>query len=210
MDLIEPLIDEQRVHTSGPWDTVDRARKAVEKAEDGQNVTVVSSGDPQIYGMASPILETASGVDVDVDVLPGITALSSAASRIGSPLTNDFAAISLSDHLVEWDKIEQRIRGAGIGDFVICFYNPRSKRRPDHLARALDLLSNHRAGDTPAAILRNVYRDDESIIRTTLEQLEVDDVDMLSTVIIGNSSTYYDGGDMISPRGYHTKSSDAK
>ncbi len=203
--MIEDLLDNQDVEASGPWDTQERAEIAVDRVQNGEDVTVISSGDPQIYGMAAPILEAASDQDIEVRVFPGITALTAVASRLGSPITADFAAISLSDHLIPWNKIEQRIHAAGKGDFVLCIYNPRSEHRPDKLSRTLELLQQYRTGDTPTAIVRNAYRDGEEITRCTLETLADEDVDMLCTVIIGNSTTYYDGDRMISPRDYGPK-----
>ncbi len=202
IDLIDELIGDRTVRTSGPWDTQQRAENAVDLAAAGDDVTVVSSGDPGIYGMAAPILETASGRNVKVEVLPGITALCATASLLGSPLTADFAAISLSDHLIPWENIEERIHAAGEGNFVICLYNPRSEHRPNILSRTIKLLLEHRSEETPAAVVRNAYRDEETVRLRTLSTLDPERIDMLCTVIIGNSSTYYDGDRMITPREY--------
>jgi cobalt-precorrin 5A hydrolase/precorrin-3B C17-methyltransferase len=135
-------------------------------------------------------------------VFPGITALQAAAARVGTPLMHDFCAISLSDLLTPWEVIEKRLEAAAVGDFVTALYNPRSQTRTEQLAIARDIFLKYRDGNTPVALVRSAYREDEQITLTTLEQLLPASVDMLTTVLIGNQSTRTYGGWMITPRGY--------
>ena len=193
---------------------LERAARAVELAYEGKSVAVVSSGDAGIYGMAGPVFRvlTDRGWDGDtptMEVVPGISALQSAASLLGSPLMQDFCAISLSNLLTPWEAIEQRLKGAAIGDFVVVLYNPRSGRRTWQLPEARRILLEHRSGATPVGLIRDAYRPGQRIAVTDLDGLEAryEDVDMFTTVVIGNSSTYMHQGFMITPRGYEEKGS---
>lgn len=178
-----------------------RCREALERARGGQDVALVSSGDPGIYGMAGIMLETASGTE-RIEVIPGVTAASGAGAVIGAPLTHDFAVISLSDLLTPWELIEKRLTAASMADFVICVYNPRSKGRPDHFARACAAVMKHRSGTTPSGWARNAGRDGESFAIMPLSKLRDEDIDMFTTVFIGNSSTRVIDGRLVTPRGY--------
>ena len=191
---------------------LERAARAVDLAYDGHSVAVVSSGDAGIYGMAGPVFRVLTDRDWDgvspvMDVVPGISALQSAASLLGSPLMQDFCAISLSNLLTPWEAIEQRLKGAAIGDFVVVLYNPRSGRRTWQLPEARRILMEHRDGTTPVGLIRDAYRPGQLISVTDLDRLEesFEDVDMFTTVVIGNSSTYMHQGFMITPRGYEEK-----
>ena len=191
---------------------LERAERAVDLASDGRAVAVVSSGDAGIYGMAGPVFRVLTdrgwdGAAPAVEVVPGISALQSAASLLGSPLMQDFCAISLSNLLTPWDAIERRLQGAAFGDFVVALYNPRSRSRTWQLPEARRILLEHRHGNTPVGLVRDAYRPDQRITLTDLDGLGqlLDEVDMFTTVVIGNSSTYMHQGFMITPRGYEGK-----
>lgn len=200
---IDGLIQGKSVHKSGMGGELDRAGLAVRLARAGRKVAVVSSGDAGIYGMAGPVLEVLGEDDEDMDIriVPGITAASAAAAAVGAPLMNDFAVISLSDLLTPWPVIEKRLEAAAAADMVIVLYNPRSRGRADRLSRASALILKHRAPKTPAAIVRNAGIAPE-VRFATLAGLPCDIVDMRATVIIGNSETRMVNGRMITGRGY--------
>ena len=203
LDLIENLVaGKERIQT-GMTREVDRCAAAVVAAKAGKTVAVVSSGDAGVYGMAGLLLELCENEpELEVEVIPGITAACSGGAVLGSPLTCDFACISLSDLLTPWDKIEQRLRGAAAGDFAIALYNPASKKRADHLRRACDILLETLPPETVCGTVRNIGREGETFALTTLGALRDTPVDMLTTVFIGNSRTRVIGGRMVTPRGY--------
>ena len=181
----------------------DRCRMAFAEAEKGQDVAMVCSGDAGIYGMAGLICEIGKDYpDVGIEVVPGITAASGGAAVLGAPLMHDFAVISLSDLLTPWEKIEKRIRAAAEADFVICIYNPSSKKRADYLAKACGMILEYRKPETVCGIVRNIGRDGESCEILSLERLAGTQVDMFTTVFIGNSNTMELNGRMVTPRGY--------
>ena len=191
---------------------LERAARAVELAYDGRSVAVVSSGDAGIYGMAGPVFRVLTdrgwdGETPSVEVVPGISALQSAASLLGSPLMQDFCAISLSNLLTPWEAIQRRLEAAAFGDFVIALYNPRSQRRTWQLPEARRILLEHRDGATPAGLVKDAYRPTQTVTVTDLDGLEAlqNSVDMFTTVVIGNSTTYVHQGFMITPRGYESK-----
>ncbi len=186
---------------------VKRTEMALEKAAEGKRVAMISSGDAGIYGMAALVLEMAEqgGYDLEVEVVAGLTAASSGAAVLGAPLTHDFAVISLSDRLTRWEVIEKRLRAAGAGDFAVVLYNPRSKGRPHHLERAKEILLEQKAAETPVGIVRNIGREGEAALLTTLGAMNAEDVDMFATVFIGNRETYVSRGRMVTPRGYLEK-----
>ncbi|MDQ1680368.1 MAG: cobalt-precorrin hydrolase / cobalt-factor methyltransferase / precorrin-3B, partial [Frankiaceae bacterium] len=197
-DLLRPGT---RVVTSALGDEEERARLAVDEARGGRSVALVSSGDAGVYAMASPALETA-GDDVDVQIVPGVTAAVASAALLGSPLGHDHAAISLSDLLTPWEVIEQRIEAASKGDFVVTFYNPRSRGRDWQLQRALEILRGSRPSDTPVGLVRDASRIGERVILTTLAEVDPALVDMRTAVVVGNSQTRMIAGRMVTPRGY--------
>lgn len=181
----------------------DRCRMAFEEAQKGRDVAMVCSGDSGIYGMAGLIYEIGRDYpDVEIEVVPGITAASGGASVLGAPLMHDFAVISLSDLLTPWETIEKRLLCAAEADFVICLYNPSSRKRADYLKRACELVLRHQSPDTVCGIARNIGREGESVEVLSLEKLKDTSVDMFSTVFIGNSKTMEMNGRMITPRGY--------
>lgn len=184
-----------------------RAKRAIELAEWGLTVAVVSSGDCGIYGMAGLVLEELrsrgwDGKTPQVQVFPGITALQAAASRVGAPLMHDFCAISLSDLLTPWNVIEKRLEASAAADFVTALYNPRSRNRTEQIAIAQRIFLKHRKPDTPVAIVVSAYREDEKITLTTLDKMLEIPIDMLTMVLIGNQSTDVHQDWMITPRGY--------
>jgi cobalt-precorrin 5A hydrolase / cobalt-factor III methyltransferase / precorrin-3B C17-methyltransferase len=182
-------------------DEVARAEAAIGEARSGAAVCLVSSGDVGVYAMASPALELA-GEDVDVVVVPGITAAQAAASLLGSPLGHDHASISLSDLLTPWPVIERRVEAAGLGDFVVSLYNPRSKGRDWQLGKVKEMLLAHRPPDTPVGIVKDAYRPTQRVDLTDLASLRPEEVDMLTVVVVGSSQTRLVAGRMVTPRGY--------
>jgi len=180
---------------------VERAELALAEARSGGSAALVSSGDVGVYAMASPVLELA-GDDVDIVVVPGVTAAQAAASLLGSPLGHDHCAVSLSDLLTPWEVIQARVRAAAEGDFVVSLYNPRSNGRDWQLGKVKEILLQHRPPDTPVGIVRDAYRPAQQIILTDLASLRPEDVDMLTTVIVGSSQTRVVAGRMVTPRGY--------
>ncbi len=184
-----------------------RAQRAIELAEWGLTVAVVSSGDCGIYGMAGLVLEELQtnnwdGKTPQVEVFPGISAIQAAAARVGAPLMHDFCAISLSDLLTPWEVIEKRLQAAAMGDFVTAIYNPRSQKRTQQIIIAQQIFLQHRHPHTPVAIVHSAYRQDEQIHLTTLEKMLDSSIDMITTVVIGNSNTRNYANWMITPRGY--------
>lgn len=208
IDLIAPLLRPGQIVEALPiTQERQRAQRAIELAQWGLTVAVVSSGDCGIYGMAGLVLEELRAIGWDgktpgVQVFPGITALQAAASRVGAPLMHDFCAISLSDLLTPWDVIEKRLEAAAQADFVTAVYNPRSQTRTQQIATARAIFLKYRDPMTPVAIVRSAYRQDEQITLTTLEKLLETPIDMLTTILIGNQSTRTHGNWMITPRGY--------
>ena len=202
LDLIENLIKGKERIQTGMTREVDRCAAALERAKQGRTVAVVSSGDAGVYGMAGLLIGLAAGTNIEVEVVPGITAACSGGAVLGSPLTCDFACVSLSDLLTPWDKIEQRLRGAAAGDFCIALYNPSSRKRADYLRRACDILLETLSPDTVCGTVRNIGREGESFALTTLGALRDTGVDMLTTVFVGNSRTVVIDGRMVTPRGY--------
>lgn len=204
--LIEGLVDGKTILESGMRKERDRCKECLDLAKDGKTVALVSSGDAGVYGMAGIMLEMAEaeGAEVDIDVVPGISAANAAAATLGAPLMHDYCVISLSDLLTDWDVIKKRIRCAGEGDFVVALYNPKSKGRPTNINTCQEILLKYKSKDTPVGIVRNAKRADEHMEITTLEKMCESDIDMFSMVIIGNSKTYVskDGKNMITPRGY--------
>ncbi len=193
---------------------VDRCDKAVDLALEGNKVAVICSGDPGIYAMAGLVLEIAKGKAQSaegqdklppIEVIPGVSALNASAARLGAPLMHDFASISMSDLLTPWELIERRLEAAASADFVIAIYNPKSKGRQEHIGKARDIILKFRSPDTPVGIVRAATRDDEKIVITDLNRMLENEIDMQSTVIIGNSQTFTWEGRMITPRGYQEK-----
>ncbi len=225
VNLIKCIVGGKEIVSTGMTEEVERCKAAIELAEKGKKVAVISSGDAGIYGMAGLIYELVaskgtvpdlrteqsrvveSGLSPfltvhDIEVIPGVSALNAAAAVLGAPLMHDFAAISLSDLLTPWEVIQKRVESAAMADFVICIYNPKSSGRVEQIGIARDLILRHRKPDTPVGIVKNAMREGQKVLLTTLSDMLNHDIDMLTTIIIGNSTTFVVDGLMVTPRGY--------
>jgi len=210
LDLVpRELLEGKDVLATGMMGEVERCSLAVESALAGRETAVVSGGDAGVYGMAGLVLEMleARGLTgrVECEIVPGIPAVVGAAALLGAPLTHDFACVSLSDLLTPWELIEKRLDAAASADFVIALYNPRSKRRSDLLARALEIIARHRGPDTPVGFVRQAWRAGQETRTSTLAMADPAWADMLTIVLVGNSSTRFSGCRMLTPRGYAGK-----
>ena len=203
VDLVKDRYPDKEYHTTAMTREADRCRLALDLARAGRTVSMVCSGDSGIYGMAALIYELRGDAEeLEVEVIPGLTAACSGAALLGAPLTHDFAVISLSDRLTPWDKITARLRGAAQADLSIVLYNPASRGRPDHLRRACEILLETLPADRPCGIARMIGRPGEEGRVLTLGELRDAAVDMFCTVFIGNAQTRMLGGKLITPRGY--------
>ena len=200
VELVKPLFPDKEYVVTPMRREVERCRLAIESASAGRTTAVISSGDAGVYGMAGLICEMAG--DVDVEIVPGVTAALSGAAALGAPLGHDFAVISLSDLLTPWEKIERRLALAAEADMCVALYNPASKRRADHLRRACDILMRHASPDTVCGVARNIGRAGEETAIMMLSELKEYPADMFTTVFVGNSQTKAIGGRMVTPRGY--------
>ncbi len=213
VNIVQDLIEGKDVYRYAMTQEVERAHQCIDLAKSGKIVSLVSSGDPGIYGMAGLIYEMLAESDWDpknglpVEIIPGISALNSCASIVGSPLMTDFAVLSMSDLLVPWEIIVKRVEAAAQGDFVIVIYNPSSKKRIHQLQDTIKILLKYRKPTTPVAIIKGAFRDSQTVVLTDLENLtnHSDKLGMITTVIVGNSSTYNYKDLMINPRGYTSK-----
>ena len=224
VDLIRPLAAGKEIVSTGMTKEVDRVAAAVDTALGGKTVALVSSGDPGIYAMAGLALEicaarklaivpagtaneeaASTGGRLSVEVVPGIPALCAGAALLGAPLMNDFVAISLSDLLTPWAVIERRLEAAAGADFVMVLYNPKSKKRHWQLAQAQQIVLRHREANTPVGVVTRAMRSDQRIALSTLGRLHQAEVNMQSTVFIGNSTSTCYGGFLYTSRGYGKK-----
>lgn len=187
---------------------VERAEIAVSKALENYRVVMVSSGDPGVYGMACIVLEVVAleKANVPVEIVPGVTAATAAASKLGAPLVSDFVVISLSDLLTPWEKIERRLEAASAADFAIVLYNPQSQGRIEPLTKAYEILLKHMSPYTPVGIVKQAGREREEVTITTLKNMLTTEIDMVTTIIIGNSATKVINGKMVTARGYDLSS----
>lgn len=203
VELVKEAFPGKKFLTTPMKQEAQRCRMALKEAAGGQTVAMVCSGDSGVYGMAGLMYETgADHGQVDIEVVPGITAALGGAAVLGAPLTHDFAVVSLSDLLTPWEKIEARIKAASMADFVICLYNPSSKKRKDHLQKACDQMLEYKREDTVCGIVRNIGREGEACRLLTLKELRDTEVDMFTTVFVGNEETKVVNGKMVTPRGY--------
>lgn len=204
IEQIADLTGGKQVISTAMLQETERCRQALELAQAGHVVSLVSSGDPGVYGMAGLAYELteALGLAVDIEVVPGISAANTAASRLGAPLMLDYAVVSLSDLLVPWTQIEQRLRAIAQADLVAALYNPRSHRRVQQLRDAAAIFLEHRLASTPVGIATALSAPDEQIVMTTLGAFLDEEINMRSIVLIGSSSTRIVAGRMITPRGY--------
>lgn len=207
LDQITELTKNKEVVSTGMTQEIDRCRRAVEEASVGRSVAVVSGGDPGIYAMAGLVLELvgADVADIDVEVVPGVSAINACAALLGAPLMHDFASISLSDRLTPWELIEKRLDAAASADFVIALYNPRSMGRQEHINKAVEIILKHRNRSTPVGIVKAAYRPGQKVVITDLANITSHDIDMQTTVIIGNSMTAVVNNRMVTPRGYRVE-----
>ena len=205
IDLVRELFPEKEFFTTAMTQETERCRRAIEIAASGKTVAMLCSGDAGVYGMAEPCINAAAGTEVDIEIVPGVTAALSGAAILGAPLTHDFCVISLSDLLTPWETIEKRLTAAAMGDFSVCIYNPMSKKRANHLRRACDILLRQKSGDTVCGWVRNIGRAGQTSALLTLNELRDAELDMFTTVFVGNSMTRLVGGKMLTPRGYEGK-----
>lgn len=209
--LVKDLLEGKEVVKKGMTEEIDRCIEAYEQAKAGKTVALISSGDIGVYGMAGPTYEVLlqagwqPGGEIDVEIVPGCTALSACASLVGAPLTHDFCSISLSDLLTPWPVIAQRLEAAARADFVVALYNPKSGRRTQQIVEAQKIMLRYRDPATPVAIVKSAYRKRQSIQMVRLDEMSDCEIGMLTTVLIGNSSTFVQQGLMITPRGYANK-----
>lgn len=206
VELLGNLANGKELISTGMTQEIERARIAINQAREGKRVCLISSGDPGVYGMAGLVLELLSKEEEDtlkVEIIPGVISATSCAALLGAPLMHDFAAISLSDLLTDLPLIEQRVEAAAKADFVIALYNPKSKKRTEPLSRAWKILMKYKSPKTPVGIVRNCQRAEQEVIITTLkDMLACEKIDMVTTIIVGNSQTFLKGKYMITPRGY--------
>lgn len=203
VDLVKEYFSDKEFMTTPMKKEVERCKLAFEEARKDKTVSMICSGDAGVYGMAGLMYEV--GVDypeVELEIIPGVTAATGGAAVLGAPLIHDFCLISLSDLLTPWKKIEARLLGASQADFVICLYNPSSKKRHDYLQKACELMMRYKSPDTVCGIVSNIARDGENAKVMTLKELSRTQVDMFTTVFIGNSQTKEINGKMVTPRGY--------
>lgn len=204
LDLVAPLFPGKEMRSTPMTKEMDRCRMALELAAGGRTAALICSGDAGVYGMASPLLELAGAYpDVEVEVIPGVTAALAGAAVLGAPLGHDFCIVSLSDLLTPWEVIEKRLRAAVAGDFILCLYNPSSRHRKDYLRRACEILLD--AGlspDTACGWVRNIGREGQTSQVLTLARLRETEVDMFTTVFVGSTRTKIQDGRLVTPRGY--------
>lgn len=201
VDLIEDMFPDKKIIKSYMRKEVARCEETLKLALEGNVISLISSGDAGVYGMAGLMLEIANG-QVEVEIVPGITSANASASLGGAPIVHDSVNISLSNLLTDWELIKKRIDLASQGDFVITLYNPKSSGRPELINEARDIMLKHKRKDTPVLIARNVGREGENYDITTLDKMLDYEINMFSTVIIGNSNTKVLNNKMITPRGY--------
>ncbi|MGY4796313.1 precorrin-3B C(17)-methyltransferase [Lysinibacillus sp. FSL K6-0057] len=211
VELIQDLVSAKSIVSTGMTEEVSRAQEAVRQAEAGSIVSVISSGDAGVYGMAGLVYEVlielgwTEATGIEVEIVPGISAINSCASILGAPIMHDACTISLSDHLTPWNLIAKRVEAAAMADFVIALYNPKSGRRTRQIVEAQRILLEYRSPDTPVGLVKSAYRERQEVTMTTLAEMLEHDIGMLTTVIIGNSSTFFYDNKMITPRGYQRK-----
>ena len=203
VDLVKEHFPGKEFLTTPMRKEIERCQLAFDEAEKGKNVAMICSGDAGVYGMAGLMLEIGKGYpQISVEVIPGVTAATGGAAVLGAPLIHDFALISLSDLMTPWEKIEKRLLCASEADFVICLYNPSSRKRHDYLQKACDLMMQHKSPETVCGTVQSIGRDGQTMQVMTLKELRDTQVDMFTTVFIGNSQTKNINGRMVTPRGY--------
>nr|WP_296266322.1 precorrin-3B C(17)-methyltransferase [uncultured Merdimonas sp.] len=203
VDLLKASFPKAEYVTTPMRQEAERCRLAFEAAREGKTTAMVCSGDAGIYGMAGLMYEVGEDYpEVEIEVVPGVTAALGGAAVLGAPLGHDLCIISLSDLLTPWETIEKRLLAAAGGDFVICLYNPASRKRKDYLKKACEILRTCKPADTVCGIVKNIDREGEAFQILSLEELKETPADMFSTVYIGNQETKVIRGRMVTPRGY--------
>ena len=203
LELVKGLYPDKEIYTTPMRQELERCRWALETAQSGRTVALLCSGDPGVYGMADPLLELAQSFpEVEVEIVPGVTAALSGGALLGAPLGHDFCVVSLSDLLTSWEVIERRLECAAQGYFALCLYNPASKKRADYLKRACDILLRYKNPETVCGWVQNIGRAGQEYKILNLAQLQGEQLDMFTTVFIGSSTTQNIGGRMVTPRGY--------
>jgi len=205
LELIEDITAGKEIVTTGMTKEVERCKRALELAGQGNTVALVSSGDAGIYGMAGLAIELihTDNLDIHVEVVPGVTASSAAGARLGAPLMLDYACISLSDLLVPWKTVIKRLEGVASADLVVALYNPRSKKRIKHLDEAANIFCKYRPLSTPVGVATSVGTEDEKIVISDLEHFREEEIGMRSIVLVGNTTSRRMGNWLVTPRGYH-------
>ena len=204
INLIKELVEDKEVITSGMRSEIERASLAIEKAEAGKVVSVISSGDPGVFGMAGLVLEIAKNCEqrIPVEVVPGIPSENAAAALLGAPLMHDHVTISLSDLLTPWGLIEKRVSLAAEGDFVVVLYNPKSSERKWQIEKTIEILLTKKSSDTPVGIVKSAMRKKQNVIITNLGKALEHPIDMTTILIVGNSTTFVYDNYMVTKRGY--------
>ncbi len=211
INLVADLLEGKEVIRTGMQEEMARASTTVDMAEQGKTVAIVSSGDSGIYGMAGLVWEVlqqrgwSPERGIEIEVVPGVTAINACAALLGAPLVHDFAAISLSTLLTPWPVIARRIEAAAAADFVIGLYNPKSGRRTQEIIETQKIVRAYRAGATPVGVIKSAYRAGQRIVLTDLDHMLDHEIGMLTTLVIGNSNTFTFEGKMVTPRGYTAK-----
>ena len=203
VDLVKDHFPGKEFLTTPMKKEVDRCVLAFEEARKGKTAAMICSGDAGVYGMSGLMYEVGVNYpEVELEIIPGVTAATGGAAVLGAPLLHDFCLLSLSDLLTPWEKIEARLLATAQADFVVCLYNPSSKKRHDYLEKACNLMMKYKSPETVCGIVGNIGRDGEAMEVMTLEELKTTKVDMFTTVFVGNSQTKNINGKMVTPRGY--------
>ena len=206
VDLVRDMFPDKEMFSTPMMKEIERCRWAIETAKAGQTVAMVCSGDAGVYGMAGLLYELADQYgEVEVEVVCGVTAAMSGAAVLGAPIGHDFCVISLSDLLTPWELIETRLRCAAEGDFAVCLYNPKSKKRSDYLDKAVEIMLKYKSEDTVCGWVKNIGREGQEFRIVRLADLPAEPVDMFTTVFIGSKTTRVIGGRMVTPRGYEKR-----
>lgn len=204
VDLVKDIVGNKQIIASAMRKEIERVKMAIQEALAGKIVSLISSGDPGVYGMAGLVLEVVSekNIDLPLEIISGIPAANAAAAVLGAPLMHDYAVISLSDLLTPWETIERRVRCAAEADFVIVLYNPRSSQRDWQIEKTAHIILHYKSPATPVGIVKDASRKDESVIITTLDKMTSHPIDMTTVIIVGNSTTFQYHNYLVTKRGY--------
>jgi len=205
LDFVRDIVPHAEIFSSGMTQEIARCTSAIQLAQEGRRVALISGGDAGIYGMAGLVFELMNKMygdfsDIDIEVVPGVSSIQAAAAALGAPLMHDFVVISLSDILTPWDLIEKRLKNGAEGDVVIALLNPKSKKRTEQIVKAREIIMECRGTDVPVGIVKNAGRKTEEVFITNLEKMLELDIDMTTIVIIGNSQTFIHNLRMVTPR----------